>query len=218
MGRAQPDDGTASDTQSSRGSKVERLLDEYDLAGAGAELERRWLGEDGDRESLRMLAASFNEALIEVALERAGEDPVDGEVQNLYRLLTADDVSSAARTQAEARLSRLGVDPGALRQDFVSHQAIHTYLTEVRGASLPSDDRSSEGTIENRRETILRLRNRLNVVAERSLEALSSAGHLSLGSFDVMVGITVYCQDCGTSADLTDVLRNRGCECRDETA
>lgn len=113
----------------------------------------------------------------------------------------------------ETRLERLGIDVGALRRDFVSHQAIHTYLTDVREASLPQNEPSEDDAVQSRQETILRLRSRLIAVTERNLESLRGAGYLSIGSFDAMVGVTIYCDDCGESYDLTDLLRRRACDC-----
>lgn len=196
------------------GGKVGRVISEYDLQGLGVELERRWLGVDGERESLRDLADTFNHAVLEAALERVGEQPIEGEIENHYRLLTGDDVSASARAQAETRLGRLGIDVGTVTRDFVSHQAVYTYLTDVRGASLPTDDASPETTRTNRQEAILRLRNRLVAVAERSLDSLRRAGHLTLGEFDVIVTITVYCEDCDTSTTVAELFDNEGCSCQ----
>lgn len=204
------------DDHTPTGSKVGRVIREYDLQGLGEELERRWLGVDGERESLRDLADTFNHAVLEAALERAGEQPIEGEIENHYRLLTGDDVSASARAQAETRLGRLGLDVGTVTRDFVSHQAVHTYLTDVRGASLPSDDASPEATRTNRHEAIRRLRNRLVAVAERSLDSLRRAGHLTLGEFDVIVSLTVYCEDCGTSTTVAELFDNEGCRCHDD--
>ena len=39
-----------------RGTKVARLIDEYDLSGMGARLEAAWTGASGERTSLRDLA------------------------------------------------------------------------------------------------------------------------------------------------------------------
>lgn len=208
--------GHSSEIERTDGTKVGRVIRESELAGLGEELERRWLGVDHDRQSLRDLADYFNHRVLEAALDGAGEQPLDGEIENNYRLLTGDDVSASARTQAETRLERLGIDVEALRRDFVSHQAVYTYLTDVREASLPEDEPSDNDVIQSRQETILRLRNRLVAVTERSLESLRDAGYLSLGSFDAMVSVTVYCDDCGASYDLADLLRRRACDCGEE--
>ena len=64
---------------------------------------------------------------------------LDGEVANTYRLLTADDVSTGVRTQAETTLEHNGIDPDRLQQDFISQLAIHTYLTKHYGVERPSE-------------------------------------------------------------------------------
>lgn len=195
------------------GTKISRLIREYKLTGLGDELERRWLGVDGERQSLRDLADHFNRRVLEAAFDGEGEQPIDGEIENHYRLLANDDVSAGARTQSETKLERLGIDVDSLRRDFVSHQAVHTYLTDVRDASLPEDKPSAEDEIQNQQDTILRLRNRLVAVTEQSLESLRNAGYLSIGTFDAMVSVKVYCNECEASYDLVDLLRRRTCDC-----
>lgn len=195
-------------------SKVERVIGSYNLKSFGEKLERFWVDQGDDRMSLRELADYFNCQVLETAIEETGEKPIDGEIENLYRLMTADDVTASERTQAETRLSRRGIDVEKVKRDFVSHQAVHTYLTKVRGASLPSDEPSPDAATANRREAILRLRNRLVAVAKRTLDSLRHAGHLSLGEFEVMVGITVYCIDCGASVQIIDLFDQGGCDCR----
>lgn len=195
-------------------SKVERVVLDYGLAGAGKELEQRWLGENYDRQSLRELADFFNQRVLQAAIEGTGNQTIEGEVANLYRLLTADDVSASARTQAETRLSRMGVNTDSVRQDFVSHQAIHTYLTKVREVSPPDTPSDPADAIDSRRSTIQRLRNRLEAVTDRGIEGLRDAGHVSIGSFEVIVSLTVHCDDCGTTLDVVDFLDQRECDCR----
>lgn len=197
-------------------SKVGRVIRDYGLTGGSEELERRWLGDGEPRQSLRELADFFNRQVLQAAIEDVDGQPIEGEVSNLYRLLTADDVGASARTQAETKLSRMGLDVEAIRGDFVSHQAIHRYLTKVRDVSAPDNSGDRGDAVDNRRQTILRLRNRLVAVTERSLESLRDAGHLSLGTFDAIVTVTVYCNDCGSSYDFADLLRQRGCDCPDE--
>lgn len=191
-------------------SKVGRLLAEHGMDGFGEELEARWLGEGYDEESLRALADRFNERLLAERLEAAGESPLDGEAGNLYRLLTGDDVGAGARVDAEARLEERGIDPEAIRTEFVSHQAVHTYLTEFRGASK---DRSPGDPVERTRGTVQRLRNRLVAVTENGLGALADGGAVTLGEFDVFVDLRVFCEDCGTGKSLTDLLDDGGCDC-----
>lgn len=193
-------------------SKVARLIDEYDLGESfGARLERRWTGEGAERTSLRDLADLFNRRLLSVAMERAGMSTVDGEVENLYRLLTADDVSSGVRTEARARLERDGVDVDALERDFVTYQAIRSYLKDYRGASY--EGTTDADRIQNVTDTVQQLRARLRTVTEGSLEQLRDTDRLTLGDFRLFIDVDVLCEDCGAQYGVVDLLERGGCEC-----
>ena len=191
-------------------SKVGRLIDEHGTAGLGQELEGRWLGRGYEEWSLRSLAEWFNERLLARRLEAAGHDPLDGEVANLYRLLSGDDVTAGSRVDAEATLEEYGLDVETVRREFVSHQAIHTYLTEFRGASKDRSPADRPGSV---RRTIQRLRSRLVAVAENNLGHLRAAGDLSLGEFTVLLEVQVLCEDCGASYPITDLIDRGGCDC-----
>jgi hypothetical protein len=196
---------------SGRRGKVERLLEEYELAELGNALERAWTATDPDeRASLRDLATRFNERLLEAVLRDAGDAVLEGEIENTYHLLAGDPVSSGDRRRAERRLERQGIDIDALRSDFVSYQAIRTYLKEHRGAEQETDE-------VNRRqkavETVRRLRTRLVTVAEDRLESLQSAGEISLGESRIILDLRVVCEDCGTQQSFTTLIEEGGCEC-----
>jgi len=196
----------------SRSSKVERLLADYGLGDSfGDELERLWTAEGDRRESLRDLADRFNRRLLESALQSAGASTVDGEVANLYRLLTDDDVSSGMRTEARTRLEREGVDVDRLERDFVTYQAIRSYLTEYRDAEYEQSSETEQ--VESVLETIQRLRARLRSITDGSLERLRSTGRLTLGRFRLFVDIDVLCEDCGAQYGVVELLERGGCDC-----
>ena len=203
-------DGSKREPSDPTRSKVGRLIGEYDMDGVGRDLEDRWLGRGYDATSLRRLADRFNERLLAERLERAGRSPLDGEAGNLRRLLTDDDIGAGARVDAEATLERVGIDPETLDGEFVSHQAIHTYLREYRGASK---DTSPEDRAECVRTTIQRLRSRLVAVVENGLSTLVDTDRLTLGEFDVLVEIRVFCSDCGRSLSVVELLDEGGCDC-----
>jgi hypothetical protein len=196
-------------------SKVARLIGEYGLGERfGERLEDRWTAEGDERESLRSLAARFNEQLLESAMADAGMSAVEGEMENLYRLLTGDDVSSGNRTEAHRRLERNGIDVEQLERDFVTYQAIRTYLTEYRGATY---ERGSDGErVESVIETIQRLRSRTQSVAEKSLDQLKQTDRLSLGEYRIFIDINVLCEDCDTQYGLVELLRDGECACDSE--
>ncbi|MFD1514191.1 rod-determining factor RdfA [Halomarina rubra] len=208
------DPGRGSGGRSS--SKVARLIEAYDLGSSfGAHLEARWTAEGDDRLSLRDLADRFNRELLRSALEDAGESPIDGEVENLYRLLTDDEVSSGVQTEASARLERTGVDVDQLERDFVTYQAIRSYLTKYRDAeySEPSDEDRPEKV----RQTVQRLQSRTQSVTERSLGQLREADHLTLGEFRLFVDVDVLCEDCGAQYGVAELLERGGCDCDADT-
>jgi len=202
---------TASESSSGRGrpSKVIRLLEEYELDGFGDELERRWTATE-DRYSLRQLARLFNEQLLEAALRQEDSQPLDGEAENLYRLLTADEVSSADRTRARRQLERAGVDSEQLEQDFVTYQAIRTYLKSHRNAEYTPDETDP---LERETTNLQQLRGRTVSVTEGKLRQLADSDALKLGEFRTIVDIQVVCEDCNTQYDAVELLERGGCDC-----
>jgi len=192
-------------------SKVARLIESYDLAPIGADLEAAWLGETGERQSLRDLADRFNRALLLAAIRDAGMDVVDGEARNYYRLLTDEDVSAGRRVEARNRLEAAGVDVGRLQEAFVSYQSIRHYLTEVRGASYERDD--GESGVERERSVIDRLQSRVESVGRDTVDRLGNAGRLSVGDYRVFVSVDVLCQDCGGQYAVGELLDRGHCDC-----
>ncbi|MFA1611775.1 rod-determining factor RdfA [Halobellus rubicundus] len=202
------------DTPDPTRSKVGDLIHRYEMGDIGRELEDRWLGNGYDSQSLRSLAEWFNRRLLRTKLERNGMTPLDGEVANMYRLLSSDDVTAGARVEAESTLEDNGIDPERLKREFVSHQAIHTYLTKFRGASK---DGSSADPREKAQNTIQKLRNRLIAVIENSLEQLRERQRITLGEFNILLDIQILCEDCGASYSVTELFDRGGCDCEPES-
>lgn len=200
-----------SEGESHRQSKIGRVIAERGLGDIGAELERYWTADGQDGMSLRELADFFNQQVLRAAMEDAGMQVLDGEAENLYELLVADEVSVGSRVQAERRLEREGIDIESLTSDFVSHQAVHTYLRKYRGASAPQSN--AERKTDTEQDTIQRLRNRLVAVVTNSLSTLRSKGRLTLGEFNVFVSIQIRCDDCGTQLTVSELFEKGGCEC-----
>lgn len=194
-------------------SKVARVIEEYDLNGLGETLENRWTSTNGERVSLRELADLFNRRVLHSALKDVGANPLDGEVKNTYRLLTDDDISAGVRTRAKASLQQDGIDIERLLEDFVSHQAVHTYLTQYREVEQPSRAQSPEHQIEKGLETIQRLKSRLQAVTEKTLRTFSTTNRITLGTFSVIVDVRVFCEDCRTQYDVGELFEQQGCEC-----
>ena len=194
--------------------KVGRLLDEYKMDGVGEYLVERWTAEDaGDRLSLRALADEFNIRLLETRLAAVDSAPIEGTAENYYESLTGSEVSSGVRTQVRRRLEQAGIDVEELECEFVSRQAIHTYLTKTREVTQPPKDPSiSDSSV---RDTIDRLQERVRQVTVGRLERLRSAGTLTLGEFRVLVDVQVYCLDCGTQKSLSNLLSDGACDCEE---
>ena len=198
------------DTQPS--SKVARLLSEYGLEGLGEELEDRWTGDGVERTSLRDLADYFNKRLLERALIDAGMSALDSDVSTTYRDLTDDDVSTGVRTDTRTRLDSNGIDVDGLESDFVSYQAIRSYLTEYRGAEYRrlSDDEKVEKDI----ESIQRLMTRTLSVTEERIEKLTRTGRIDADGVEVLLDVQVLCESCGRQYSVSEFLDERGCDCR----
>lgn len=193
--------------------KMGRILTEYDLQDLHDCLPELWRGDDGEELSLRELARRVNINIVREVLVEAGQNPLDGEAENTYRLLSDDDVSVGVRTQQRNRLERAGIDVDALEDDFVTHQAVYTYLT--KGLDVSKDDGDDEDTLEKHETRIQRLRSRLDAVTAQSLENLQNADALTLGRVDTTVSVQVYCQDCETQYDLATLFDNGGCDCQE---
>jgi predicted transcriptional regulator len=193
-------------------SKVGRLIQNYQLTGVREQLATQWSGE-GDRAwSLRDLATWFNRQLTRAAMEEAGMVPTTREVETTYELLTDEDVTGATKVQTRKELEREGVDVDQLLHDFVSHQAVHTYLTKYRGVSYESET-TDEEQVQKVRQTIERLLSRARTVTKGSLERLSTTNRITLGKFDVFISARVFCQDCETDYEVTELLKAGGCQC-----
>jgi hypothetical protein len=192
-------------------SKVARLIEKYELTGLGVELEARWTGDGVERTSLRDLADQFNRRLLAAALEEAGRTPLDDEVASLYENLTGDDVSQGVKTDSRTTLAADGVDVDEVEREFVTYQAIRSYLKDWRDAEYrkPSD----EEKLDSDRETIQRLLTRTLTVTEDRLEQLRETERIAAAEFEVFVDAQVLCQRCGTQQTVVEFINNGGCDC-----
>jgi hypothetical protein len=201
-----------SDKTKKRGTKVAKLIDEYDLSEMGAQLEAAWTGTSGERTSLRDLADEFNERLLEVALQEVSVSSRDLEVTGTYKSL--QEGSSSEKTRAQRRLEREGIDIEALSNDFVTHQAIHTYLREDRDVSLPEN---GQNLVERKTETLEKLQGRVSAVADSTVKSLDSADKLDHSDYDILVDVQAICSKCGSSQSIGGLLNQGGCRCTDSS-
>ena len=198
------------DSTRSRGTKVARVINKYELSQMGAELEAAWTGESGERTSLRDLADEFNERVLKEVLRESGVSALDFEVTGTYEALRHG--SGSGETRARRRLEREGVDVDAVSGDFVTHQAVHTYLTTDRGATLPERD---ENAVDRKVETIDKLQGRVAAVTDTAIQSLISDEELERTNYEVLVNVRVVCSECGSGYPIDDLLRQGGCDCAD---
>ncbi|MFD1599760.1 rod-determining factor RdfA [Halobellus rarus] len=196
-------------------SKVARLIAEYDLDGLGDELEARWTGDGVERTSLRDLADYFNERLLEQTLIDAGMNALESDVSTMYQNLTDDEVSTGVRTDTRSRLEQNQIDVDALESDFVSYQAIRSYLTEYRDAEYRR--LSDEEKVEKDLQSIQRLMTRTLSVTEERIEKLRETERIDVDAFEVLLDVQVLCQECGEQYSVSEFLENRGCACQKDS-
>lgn len=195
----------------SRGPKVQRVGEKYALDELDDELIERYT-RDSDPLSLRDLAAYCNQRILEAAMIESGMRPLEGEVENLYELLTEEDVSAGMRSQARTRLESHDVNIDEVTDDFVSYQTIRRYLENHLNVQRqqPTDEERKQSRIDR----IFSLESRLNTVTEETLDQLQRDHDLTLGEADVLINVTVSCPDCGTYASVRELLEDGGCDCQ----
>jgi hypothetical protein len=143
---------------------------------------------------------------------RLALSPVDGEVANNYRVLADDAVSEGDRIQLRRRLEGAGIDVDALLDDFVTYQAIRSYLKDIRDVTY---DHESATTTESVRERVDRLVGRTESVVDGQIAQLRSNGDLPIDDFRVLVDVQVYCEGCNTQYKVATLLEDGGCDCEE---
>ena len=173
------------------------------------ELSDRWTGED--RQSTRELAEWFNRQLLAAELTAAGVPTKDGEVDNYYRLLTDEAVSSGDRIETRREVQQRGVSVDTLDEQFVSHQTIHTHLTECLEATL-SEPTPSE-RLDDAETTLGQLQSRTEAVTADTITRLAEHDALDIGSVDVLVSVQVACRECNHQYSVRELLDRGSCHC-----
>lgn len=195
------------------GCKVGRMIDAYELSGSNQQLVEWWTADDA-KESLRDIADYFNQNLLRTELQRNGYSPLDGEIENIYRLLTDDDVSRGMETQTRKRLERQGVDVESLTDDFVSYQSIYRHLNECLNTEYTEETQTAESRRQTGKERIFALENRTETVTIDTLSQLIDHDALALEEFDVLVDVSVTCLRCHRQHTIDELIENEGCQCR----
>ncbi|WP_458187060.1 rod-determining factor RdfA [Haladaptatus sp. NG-WS-4] len=190
--------------------KVPHVAARYGIQAIEDELAELWTQED-DPMSLRDLAGYFNRRMLRVAMESAEMQPLEGEVQNTYQLLTDEDVSSGVYTETRRKLESNGVDVDQVESDFVSYQAVRTYLRNDRNVERERDTDAER--VESVADSIMQLQNRTIAVTAEKLDQLDRTDRIDLGDFQVFLDARVFCEDCKTQYDVAEVLEQGGCQC-----
>lgn len=193
-----------------RRSKVADVIEKYDLAGMGETLEAKWTGDGGERTSLRDLADELNRAILESAIDDANGSVTSIDIAGIYHTLSETDAADASRIRQQRNLERQGVDIEDVLSDFVTHQTVHTFLTEHRNAEF---DDHTEDIVEKKTQTIERLSSRASAVSESSLQTLINAGEITDREYRALVDIRIVCSECGSSYTITTLIEQGGCSC-----
>jgi hypothetical protein len=207
--------GTSSENDQTPSCKIDRTAATYNLSEEAERLGEYWTRDD-ERYSLRELAVHFNHQLLRAAMEQAGLNPLDGEIENTYRLLTDDEVSQGMRTQARNRLQKQDIDVDQLQSDFVSYGTVRRHLKRCLNAEREPTD-TNDDPAETSAQRIAALQNRTVAVTENTLSQLASASELAAGDIDVFVDITVSCPECGMHATVREFIDSDGCHCEKPT-
>lgn len=191
--------------------KIGRTSRKYEIDDIDEELGRRWLADD-DQMSLRELSAYFNESILRTAMDDAGMAPLEGEVSNLYYLLTDDSVTAGNRTQARNQLEKHGIDPDEVQSDFVSYQTVNRHLKRcLELERRPTDGSSVEP--ETALDRIGALQSRTAKVTEKTLSRLQADRDRQPQDFEVILDTSVVCNNCYTQLTVEQVINGTECDC-----
>jgi hypothetical protein len=191
--------------------KVGSVASAYNLGDVHGELAREWGDEDGP--SVRELTDTFNKRVLEVAFREAGTLPIDGEIDNIYRVLTADDADEADRTRARDRLQQVGIAVDDVEDALVSHQTLYRHLKNCLDASHGTAEKSPDERVEEWRTRLLALQNRTIDITTQGIEQLRSADAVDIGDVTVTTEVTVSCEDCGRFYTVEEFLDAGECDC-----
>lgn len=120
-------------------------------------------------------------------------------------------MSGGEQTRTQRHLERAGLDVDALQEDFVTYQAVRTYLITERQAEYHHDAPTPQDEAQN----IQQLRGRTVTVTESKLAQLRKRDDLTIGEFRTLVDITVICEDCDQQYEVTNLLETGSCACEE---
>jgi len=171
------------------------------------DLGAQWEADNGP--GLRKLADQFNVRVVKDALVDASEPFLNGEPELLYELLAGDDVREAERSRVERRLEAMGIDPGELTDDFISHRTIDRHFKSCTDRQRESTSDAVDA--DQVRDRIAALKHRLEQVTEKSIAEV----HGGEQDRSVMVQVNVVCSGCNQRRSAREFIEH-GCECNED--
>ncbi len=187
--------------------KIPKIADKYELDNIDDFLISHWTADD-DRKSLRELADMFNKRIFFAALSEI--NLTNSEREQWYSILNEDDAPQTEQVRIRRKLEKEDIDFAEIRSDFITHQTIYTYLTDVVDVDSPSQ---STTTVDSKIQTIEKFAGKTAVVGEKSLAELINVDKINERNYRVVADITVICEDCQSSYQFEQLLKNRGCDC-----
>jgi hypothetical protein len=194
-------------------NKVAQVIERREMEQIAEQLESMWLGRNRSELSVREITDEFNKRVLEDSLSQAGMVPLEGEIQNIYQLLSNEENDSAASIQARDKLNAADIDTDGVENDFVSHQTMYRFLKNVRGVQKENSAPSIEDKKRSAKNAVQKLQGRLRTVIRSNLDDLSKRDGFHLGEFDVTISVTISCRNCGVSKNLLSIMDENGCDC-----
>lgn len=187
--------------------KVQRMRARYDVDTDNEQLVADWR----NGTSVRSLARSFNEALIDARLESVDRSAVSWSYLPIYEAIMTDELAETDIIEVRRELELGGVDSDDLESDLITHQTMYRHLSSCLEASA-SPEPSPDERRENARDTVYALQRRTTLVTESTIDTLQSANIIDIGDPDILVDIRIICRDCGQSMDFEATLTG-SCGC-----
>jgi hypothetical protein len=188
-------------TEQAPSCKIDRTAAAYDLPLEAERLGEYWTRED-DRYSLRELAVYFNYQLLRATMKQNGSNPLDGEVESTYRLLTDEDVSHGMRTQARNRLQKHDIDVEQLQADFISYQTGRCHLKNCLDVGREPTD-TNDDPAENAAQRIAAVQHCTAAVTETTLSQLHAAGDIDVSLISLSLVPSVRCTPLSENSSKT---------------
>lgn len=195
-------------SEQGRKPKIERISEKYGIDDLGHELEERWLASGDDHMSLRELADYVNVKILKSTVNN--EWPRPQEFSHIYSVLTSNDISPEKFEELRKNLTMLGIDVDDIKADFVSHQAVHSYLRNYRNVEYEREQRSIEEDL----ETVHRIRSQLINITGSIIKKHRLKNDFNGDTYDINVDIQIHCKECDYSSSVEQYLENKGCECQ----